>query len=286
MVHNRAPLRQPWPKTLNATFSALGLLDWKPTLTALLLPPVPLLLMLLMAWWWRNTRALLAAFMLIASLLGLWFSQCEVTGALLERRLATAPVLTPERLADLRRSWPARHAVVLVLGSGVRSLASEYGEAHLRSRSMARLHYGLWLGRQLQTPVMFSGGAGHAQPNGPREAEVAARIASRDYGVKLQWLETESRDTRENARWSVQLLRREGITDVLLVTHDWHMLRARRNFEEEAARAGLALRIEPAPMGIANDDASLPVLRWLPSAEGNQRVRQSLREWAGWLAGA
>lgn len=271
---------------MNALLTNLGLLDWKPLLGALLLPPVPLLLLLLLAWAWRGRHALLSGLALGLALLGLWFSQCLVTAALLERGLASAPVLNPTRLAALRPTWRSERSVVLVLGGGVRPLAAEYGEAQLNAQSMERLHYGLWLGRQLQTPVMFSGGSGHAQPGGPSEAQVAARIAARDYRQPLRWQEGQSRDTRENALRSVQLLREQGISDVLLVSHGSHMQRAQRNFEREAALAGIALRIVPAPMGLLDLSATPTALRWMPSAEGNLRVRQALHEWLGWFAGA
>ena len=266
--------------------TSFGLLDWKPLLGALLLPPVPLLLLLLLAWVWRGRHALLAGLALASALLGLWFSQCLVTAALLERWLANSPVLDPTRLAALRPIWNSERSVVLVLGGGVRPMAAEYGEAQLSAQSMERLHYGLWLGRQLQTPVMFSGGSGHGRPGGPSEAQVAARVASRDYQQPLRWQEGQSRDTRENARHSVQLMREQGISDVLLVSHGWHMPRARRNFEREAASAGIALRIVPAPMGMLDLEAIPVALRWMPSTEGHQRVYQVLREWLGWLAGA
>lgn len=276
----------PPPYTVNELLARLSLLDWKPLLTPLLLPPVPWLVLLLLAWAWRSRHALLSGLTLGLALLGLWFSQCLVSAAVLERSLAVSPALTPARLADLRKSWPKERAVVLVLGGGVRPLAAEYGESQLTDLSMARLHYGLWLGRRLQTPVMFSGGAGRAQPGGPAEAEVAARIAARDYGQPLRWQESLSRDTNENARLSLLLLREQGITDVLLVTHASHMQRARRNFEREAALAGFALRLVPAPMGQLDLSAIPTALRWMPSEEGNRRVRQALHEWLGWFAGA
>jgi uncharacterized SAM-binding protein YcdF (DUF218 family) len=287
-VHNRAPRQFTTRRqvTVNDLFATLGLLDWKPLLTELLLPPVALLALMLPAWWWRARRPVLSRTTMALAVVGLWFSQCQVTADLLERSLVTTPALTAPVIADLRRHWPTQRSAVLVLGGGVQPLAPEYDEAHLAPRAMARLHYGLWLSRQMQTPVMYSGGAGRAQPQGPREAEVAARIAARDYGRPLRWVEPDSRDTRENARLSVQLLQREGITDVLLVTHGWHMRRAQRNFELAATRAGMALRIVPAPMGLASDEWQPSAMRWLPSTAGNQRVRDALHEWLGWLAGA
>ena len=270
---------------MNETFAALGLLNWKPIIGALLLPPVPLLLLVVLAWRLGQRRSLAGGLLLTVALAGLWLSHCQATGAWLERRLITWPALSAQQVADLRRSLVGRNPVVLVLGGGTQALAPEYGEAHLAPDALARLHFGLWLARQIQAPVMVSGGAGHAQPNGPAEATVAARIAARDYTRPLRWLETGSRDTRENARLSLALLRTENITDLLLVTHGWHMARSMRAFEQEAARTGFKARLVAAPMGLAGPQAQ-PFQQWLPSADGYQRVQQSLREMLGLLAGA
>lgn len=271
---------------MNQLLDHLALLDWKPPLSALLLPPVPLLALLLIAWCCRARHARLSALLTVLALAGLWLSQCLGTAALLERSLAVSPALARAQLAEWGHTAQRDRAVVLVLGGGVRAQAAEYGEPHLTALAMERLHYGLWLGRQLQLPVMYSGGAGHAQPDGPGEAGVAARIASRDFGQPLRWQEGGSRDTRENAHYSVQLLREQGIQQVLLVTHGGHMRRALRNFERAATAAGLELRVQPAPMGMLDLGATPAALRWLPSGDGNLRVRQALHEWLGWWAGA
>ena len=271
---------------VNDVFASLGLLAWKPWVAALLLPPVPLLWLLLLAWWWQRRRPALSTLLLMVSVLALWFSQCQVTGALLEQQLVSAPSLSIQRLAELKRGMASGGTAVVVLGGGTRALAPEYGEAHLENPSMERLHHGLWLARQLQAPVLFSGGKGWAQPGATSEAAVAARIASRDYGRNLRWVEDGSSDTRGNARMSLPLLQKDGISQVLLVTHGWHMRRAMRAFEEEAARLGMGMRVVPAPMGLVADRHLTVLQRWVPSSDGNQRVRQALREWIGLAAGA
>lgn len=270
---------------MNDLFATLGLLDWKPLAGAMLTPPVPLLLMAVLAWRLRMRRPITATLCMLLATIGLWFSLCSVTGQWLERQWALSAALSPAQVNDWRRSLTGHKPVVLVLGGGVQRLAPEYGESNLSPESMARLHYGLWLGRQLQAPVMVSGGVGRAQVAGAAEADVAARIASRDYGRSLRWLETGSVDTRDNARKSLQLLRSDNITEVFLVTHGWHMRRAVRAFNEEAAKSGSATRIVPAPMGMAADDGQA-ILKWLPSPEGYRRVHQVLHEMLGQLAGA
>lgn len=277
MALNRHPV--------NDYLAAFGLLAWKPLVGALLLPPLPLLLIGWLGWRFRPRRPAMAGLLVFLAVIGVWFSMSAVTGQWLERQWAVPAALSPAQVSDWRRSLGGRKPVVLVLGSGTQRLAPEYGESHLPPRAMARLHYGLWLGRQLQAPVMVSGGSGRAQSPGPAEADIAARIAARDYGRPLRWLEPASSDTRENARRSLQMLHDQGITEVFVVTHGWHMRRAMRAFTEEATRTGFTARFIPAPMGIAADD-DLPVLQWLPSPDGYARVHQSLREMLGWLAGA
>lgn len=271
---------------MNDLFATFGLLDWKPVAAALLLPPVPLLLMLLLAWWWQRRRPALATTLLMTAVLGLWFGHCQITGELLERQLAMAPTLSTQRLAELRRSAGDGRTAIVVLSGGVRPLASEYGESHPASRSMERLHYGLWLARQVPAPLMIAGGAGWSQHDGPAESAVLARVASRDNARTVRWIEAESHDTRGMARFGLQQLRKDGIDQVILVTHGWHMRRAARAFTEEAATANMPLRLVPAPMGLVADRLLPPLQRWTPTTEGHQRVRQALREWIGLAAGA
>ena len=164
-------------------------------------------------------------------------------------------------------------------------MAPEYGLANLSHLSLQRLHYGIWLSRQTEAPMLFSGGIGHADTIGVSEGEIAARIAEKDYGRPLTWTETESRDTRENAVRSVAILKPAGVTDLVLVTHGFHMPRAVRAFQAEAQRTGTPMRVWPAPMGMAQP-TERAVFHWLPTNDGFQRVRFVLRELAGMFLGA
>ena len=270
---------------MNEVFVALGLSDWKSFISALLLPPVPGLLGLLLAWRWQARNRMRASVVFTLSIALLWLSTCQAPGAWLERQWTSSPALRPDRMGDLRRSLAGRKAVVLVLGGGVQALAPEYGEAHLADGAFQRLHYGVWLGRQVGLPLMATGGAGHAGAPGLAEAAVAGRILNRDYGGALRWAEGASRDTRENARFSLTLLQSEGIQDVLLVTHGWHMKRSMRAFAQEAARMGYTVHLVAAPMGLAAPSGPT-LLHWLPSVDGYRRTQQVLREIVGWVAGA
>src|SRR6185295_10238495 len=132
-------------------------------------------------------------------------------------------------------------------------------------------------------PVLFSGGAGWSQRQSASEAEVAARIAAQDFNRPLKWTEDQSRDTRENAARTIPLLKRAGVTHIMLVTHGWHMPRAKRAFDELAAPNGIT--VEAAPMGLGSR-AEAQMLDWLPTTLGMTRSRGALREAMGRLFGA
>ena len=280
---------------MHSLISLLGIESWKPVLTALLLPPIPLLLAVLIGARLMLPRRGWGWLIVLLSVAGLWLTACTGFARLIEPLLLTpSPALQADRIAELRaerRTATGQTKVdsnrsevaILVLGGGVEPYAPEYGMSNLSSYSLESLRYGLWLGRETGWPVGFSGGIGWANRAGAAEADVAARIASQEYGRPLRWVEAESRDTRENAARSLSMLKAAGVRHVLLVTRGWHMQRALALFNEAAANSGM--RIEAAPMGLATR-LETPLLSWLPTSAGFERVRLVLREWLGWKLGA
>ncbi len=266
---------------MNEIFISLGIESWKPYVSTLLLPPVPFLVLVLLGSRLMFRRRVLAWLLVLLGVAGLWLMCTSAVGRLLQSgSLQAPPALRGAGLAELKRS---PHAAIVVLGGGRRTLAPEYGVATLNARSIERLRYGVWLSRETGLPLAFSGGVGHGARPGPSEAEVASRVAERDFNRPLRWLETESRDTRENAQRTVALLRPQGIEHIVLVTHADHMRRALRNFERAAS--GSKIRITPAPMAVP---ARSPLIftDWLPSTEGFDSTVVALHEWLGLLAGA
>jgi uncharacterized SAM-binding protein YcdF (DUF218 family) len=269
---------------LNSFFVLLGIESWKPLLAALALPPVPLLLLTVWGAWRIARRRRLGATLLGAGVLLLYLSNCAATGQWLSRALLSPPAaMGSERIAALRaQAAKSKTIAILVLGGGAEPLAPEYGMSNLSSNSLGRLRYGVWLARATGLPLGFSGGVGWGEVRAQSEAQVAERIAKDEYGLALRWTEGESRDTRENATHSMALLRRAGVTHIVLVTHDWHMPRALRDFQRAAPEG---VTIEAAPMGMATR-AQLPSRPWLPSVEGMSLVQRALREALGLLMGA
>jgi uncharacterized SAM-binding protein YcdF (DUF218 family) len=200
--------------------------------------------------------------------------------------LQPPPALDATQRAALRQEVARTNAVAIIaLGGGRESHAPEYGLPSLSAPSLERLRYAVWLSRETGAPAGFSGGIGHGQGEGVAEASIAARIAVREFGRPLRWAESESRDTRENAAYTVTALKTERVRRIVLVTHAWHMPRAQRAFEDAARGANADIAILAAPMAWAQRVDS-PALRWLPSSEGHALVRQTLRETIGLLAGS
>jgi uncharacterized SAM-binding protein YcdF (DUF218 family) len=272
---------------MDALLAQYGLEAWKPVIAALMLPPVPFLLMVLVGARMVPWRRGLGWFTVLMALAAIWLSGCAAVGDWLMRDVLKPPLPLDARARAALRLEVVRTGTVSIvaLGGGMEANAPEYGAPSLSPASLVRLRYAIWLGRELGAPVGFSGGVGHAQDDGPAEASIAARIAVREYNRPLRWAEGESRDTRENAAYTVAALKAEGVRRIVLVTHAWHMPRALRAFEEAAGAAGADLKIVAAPIAWAPGVDS-EMLRWLPSAEGHALVRQTLREMIGLLAGS
>jgi uncharacterized SAM-binding protein YcdF (DUF218 family) len=272
---------------VNSLIQTIGIESWKPFLTALILPPVPMLLVVLMGARLMLARRGLGWLFILLGVTGIWLSTCAGLGRLMEDVLMRVPPpLSAARMGELKAQIKAAprtedksraSTAIVILGSGRESFAPEYGVSNLTWGSLERLRYAAWLSRETGAPMAFSGGVGWAATEGSTEAEVAQRVATQELGRPIRWLEDRSRDTRENARYTIALLKPAGVTHVILVTHGWHMPRALAAFEQAA---GPDIRIEAAPMGLAKRDQAAE-LDWLPSGSGYIKVRTASRELIG-----
>jgi uncharacterized SAM-binding protein YcdF (DUF218 family) len=264
----------------------------KPFLTAWLLPPLPFLGLAVMGLWLlRRGRRGVATAALACAWLGIWASSSwTVTHAFMEAVLSPPPPLALQDLKQQFKRSPtdARKTAVWVLGGGREDIAPEYGRASLRPLALMRLRYGIWLGRELGVGVGFSGGVGHAGAEGDSEAAIAQTIATQEFQLPLTWLESSSRDTLENARLSLPVLKAAGMERVIVVTQDWHMPRSMANFERARGELGWTdaeMTLIPAPMGQASGLDQL-WQRLLPSSEGFMLGRAVWRETLGRWMGA
>ena len=252
----------------------------KPIFTNFALPPTLMLLGALVGLLLAMRHKRLGLSVVAISFGALWLVSCHGTAVWLARH--AVPQFEPITAAALKAS---KAQAIVVLGGGLLPNAPEYGAAEPRaqpnSHTAQRLRYGVWLSRQTGLPVGFAGGLGWGalgSPGGTNESEaaVAARVALQDYGVTLRWLDAQSRDTQENAQMMSNLLKKDGVQQIALVTSAWHMPRSVMAFE----RAGM--RVLPAPTGYTLAEQN-SLMEWLPSGQGLLASRWVIREWLGLL---
>jgi uncharacterized SAM-binding protein YcdF (DUF218 family) len=147
------------------------------------------------------------------------------TTQLLMDRLEVFPPITVSSLTAAMRDPPG---AIVILSAGRRVYAPEFGTETLDELSLERVRYGALLARATRLPVLVSGGLGGE--GRPSLAQLMADALRSDYGIAAQWLESRSANTAENAILSAEILRSAGIKRVILVTHAWHMKRARAAF--------------------------------------------------------
>lgn len=165
---------------------------------------------------------------------GLLFGLLLITPASV--KLLTQPL---ENFPALQAPELATGEAIVILGGGQRRHLAEYGGAAPNHLTLERLRYGARLARQSDLPVLMSGGI--VRHGETAEALIMAASLHSDFGVKARWVEVESRDTQENARYSARILEAAGIRRIVLVTHAAHMRRALNEFKAQ----GIA--VIPAP---------------------------------------
>ena len=144
--------------------------------------------------------------------------------------------------------WATADAIV-VLSAGSESDSAEYGGETVDAASLVRLRYAAALHRRTGLPIMVSGGVMPA-----RRMSLAALMKASletDFMVPVRWAETRSTTTAENAAFSAEMLKADGMRKIVLVTEAYHMRRSVATFAAQGldviaaptvTRAGLTWR--------------------------------------------
>ncbi|WP_437715800.1 YdcF family protein [Sorangium sp. So ce448] len=224
-------------------------------------------------WSFRTRGAKIGRALAWSAWLALWLLSTPWLSSALARRISTAP---RDLHAELAGSSPERR-VLVILTAGID--ADEFGEPAMERQSAAGLERGLAAVR-----VYREYGFGHVIVSGKDVRGAPTQLASAmadllvELGVprKKIILETESRDTRENALHSTRIARGLSADAVVVVTSALHMPRSLRMFE----RAGLD--VLPAPVRFQ----SLPpegLERLLPESLSLRRSQRAVHELVGLL---
>jgi uncharacterized SAM-binding protein YcdF (DUF218 family) len=146
---------------------------------------------------------------------------------------------------------------IIVLGAGTYFGAPEYGSDTVSAEGLVRLRYAAHLHRATGKPILTTGGSPEGASAG--EATQMKAVLNRDFQVPVAWIEDRSRTTLENARQTYKILSAAGLRTIYVVTHAWHMPRAKLAFEN----AGFA--VIPAATGYTTR-FRLTALDFLPEA--------------------
>ena len=199
--------------------------------------------------------------------------------------------MVAEQNTNNRQSSDSTHEVkpltsplaIVVLGGGKIKGALDRNDLMMEDLSkdaLQRVRYAALLSKRTQLPILVTGGAPEPSSKYPSpEAQVMAKVLRNEFNVEVSWIEDQSKITRENAKFSANILQKEKINHIYLVTHFWHMPRAKTIFEK------YGFEVTPAPMGFEFENEfdinELNILDFLPSPSSLQRVREIWHESIG-----
>ena len=158
---------------------------------------------------------------------------------------------------------------IVVIGGGTRRNAPEYGGDTMGRLTLERVRYSALVAKATQLPVLVSGG----RLSGARqsEARLMSNALEHEYAVPVRWREGRSRNTHENAQYSAALLKRDGVTRVVLVAHAIDIPRAAAEFK------AAGVDVVPAATGLPSPYVT-SAWDWFPSIYALQDSRDALYE--------
>ena len=190
-----------------------------------LLPPgIFIVALFALAWyaWKRRGERRIAA--LLFALTFVFYLLC--TSVVAERTLGWL------EQAYLPPAEPAGDVIIMLGGGAMPDSPDVDGVGALCSSPANRLLTAVRLQRKLGVPILLSGGQVYEDTGA--EAKIARRMLI-DLGVPEEQIlvETRSVNTTQNARYSAEILRAQGLTQPILVTSAFHMNRAVLNFKKQ-----------------------------------------------------
>ena len=234
--------------------------ELKKLITAMILPPFNILIL------W-GLSLILAKFNFkklsrISTALGfslLYLLSIPYTAQVLKDSLITEDHLT---LQDYQQA----QAIVL-LGGGLRDSKELYAPLASTGIQLERLRYAAFLQKETHLPLLITG----ASPTGAIEAKIAAEELQNFFNVPTKWIEPKALTTKENALFTKQILEKEGIHKIILVTNEWHF--QQQGFDVLPASVG---------EGITPDSYGLNMMHFIPQGGAITKNMQLLKEWIGY----
>jgi uncharacterized SAM-binding protein YcdF (DUF218 family) len=229
---------------------------------ALFLPPTVFLVLALIAYGFLFSRWRRQATIALGVALGLlWVFSMPAFADLLWRATERYPALNLDRPVKAQ-------AIVVIGGFGYRWKAPEYGGTPVADNGLLeRLTYTAYLAKKTGLPVLVSGD--------DTEAIAMRTTLERDFDIRTRWMESQSRDTFENAQLTAKLLHADGIRHIILVTSSTHIWRAAHEFTS----AGFT--VDPAPAIIWAPRPSEGLFELVPAPWAISRSYEAVYELVG-----
>ena len=235
---------------------------------AFILPPGFNILLFLSGYYFLKHCRKTGKTLILFSVFSLYLFSTGFVSVRLAKMVETVPALPPIISAESDRQ------AIIILGGGRYVSMPEYGKPVPYATVLERLRYAVHIQKQTDLPILISGG--EVFPTEKSEAWIMNQSLIDDFGIEARWLEGSSKNTAQNAENSFEILQKEGIDRIYLVTHARHMKRAATIFEHKG------FDVIPAPtIYLSAGTNRLPFMQWLPNSKALELSRNMLHEMIG-----
>lgn len=174
-----------------------------------------------------------------------------------------------EKITPISCDSPLDYQVIVVLGAGKIDHAPEYAGSTVNCYTLVRVKYAAYLLRRKHCPILVSGGAPFG---GAPEADLMAVVLKEDFKVNDVWVESRSRNSFENAKFSAEILKKRDIKKIALVSEPSHLCRSIKLFEAHG------ISVLPAPTGYIDRDQYI-FGEFLPKSSALEKSARAIKEY-------
>lgn len=236
-------------------------------ITAMILPPFNIILLWLLALiLFSLGHKYFAYFFALLGILILYIFSIPYTSQKLGDSLVETEPFTVEKYKNAQ--------AIVVLGGGLRDSQELFGKLAITGIPLERMRYAAYLHKETNLPILVTG----SSPNGTSEATVMADEFKMFFNIETKWLENKAKTTKENAIFSREILEKENIHKIILVTNQWHMKRAEMLFSQQG------FEVMPASVGSGDtpEHYQLNFMHFIPQAGAMNSNMLALKEWIGY----
>ncbi|TQV74651.1 YdcF family protein [Aliikangiella marina] len=203
-------------------------------LNSFFMPPGINLILILTGWILLKRYRKTAVSLFSLSLITLYIFSLPIVADSLIQRIESTSALTTQQIKQISQSDISNKAIVVLSGGRV-AAAPEYDKIDIvNPATLQRIHFASWLQKRTQLPVLLSGGSSSNEATA--ESVLMNQLMAASFGNQPRWIESESKNTGQSAEYSANILKKNDIDEVILVTHAWHMPKASKAFESNGLK--------------------------------------------------